>query len=124
MRIGLLALIFSLGLSGVLWGKRPPPKFVAPITSAGITYSAAGDGRTAYIIATDNSTKEELWWKKIFVTHIKFWIEEDTQWVFINDLKLAPNALLIRDEKSRCYLLNLTNRRVRKESCAKDFSTP
>ena len=53
----------------------------------------------------------------MFTVHIKSWMEEDVQWVFITDLSLDSNALLIRDEKSRCYRLDLEKRRVKKDIC-------
>jgi hypothetical protein len=100
-----------------LWAKRVAPKPVSPVVHAGVTYSAAGDGRGGYVVATESSTGKELWRRKVFTVHIKFWIEEDNQWVFITDLKLDANALLIRDEKSRCNRLDLNKKRVKKESC-------
>jgi hypothetical protein len=100
-----------------LWAKRFPPKPVSPVVHAGVTYSVAGDGREGYVIATENSTGKELWRVKVFTVHIKFWMEEDVQWVFITDLSLDSNALLIRDEKSRCYRLDLEKRRVKKDIC-------
>jgi hypothetical protein len=37
--------------------------------------------------------------------------------VFITDLNLDSNALLIRDEKSRCYRLDLDKKRVTRDTC-------
>ena len=83
----------------------------------GVTYSVAGDGREGYVVATETSTGKELWKVKVFTVHIKLWMEEDVQWVFITDLSLDSNALLIRDEKSRCYRLDLEKKRVKKDIC-------
>jgi hypothetical protein len=46
-------------------------------------------------------------------------VEEDNQWIFISDLTKAGKSLLIRDEKARCYSLDLSTRRVRKKPCDK-----
>ncbi|HTM90118.1 MAG TPA: hypothetical protein VL155_18075 [Terriglobales bacterium] len=62
--------------------KRVNPKPVTPVVADGVRYSAAGDGRNQYVVATDVSTGRESWRVKIFHTRIKFWIEEDVQWVF------------------------------------------
>lgn len=117
MRLRWFLLLVVLGLATDLWGKRVPPKPVSPVVHAGVTYSAAGNGRGGYVLATESSTGKELWRVKIFTVHIKFWMEEDVQWIFITDLKLDANALLIRDEKSRCYRLDLNKKRVEKETC-------
>jgi outer membrane protein assembly factor BamB len=100
-----------------LWAKRVPPKPVSPVVYAGVTYSVAGDGREGYVVAIETSTGKELWKVKVFTVHIKGWTEEDVQWVFITDLSLDSNALLIRDEKSRCYRLDLEKKRVKKDKC-------
>jgi hypothetical protein len=85
--------------------KIAPPKPVAPVESNGVRYSADRDGRDQYAVATDIATGKQLWKVKVFRTHIKFWIEEDVQWVFITDLKLMDNSLFVRDDKARCYAL-------------------
>src|SRR3954451_15563710 len=73
--------------------KLMPPKPVTPVISGGIRYSAEGDGRDQYVVAADASTGNVLWRVKVFHTHIKFWVEEDVQWVFITNLKIADNSL-------------------------------
>ena len=117
MRLRSFVLLAVLALPTSLWGKRVPPKPVSPVVHAGVTYSAAGGGRGGVVVATESSTGKELWRVKVYTVHTKFWMEEDVQWVFITDLKLDKNALLIRDEKSRCYRLDLNKKRVKKEAC-------
>jgi hypothetical protein len=117
MRLRLFLSLAVLAVPTVLWAKRVPPKPVNPVVHAGITYSAAADSRGGYVIATETSTGKELWRTKIFSVHMKPWMEVDVQWVFITDLKLDANALLIRDEKSRCYRLDLDKKRVKKDTC-------
>ena len=63
-----------------------------------------------------------MWRVKVFHTHIKFWVEEDVQWVFITDLKVSDNSLFVRDEKARCYSVDLNNHRVRKALCSGAFA--
>jgi len=109
-----LALLFSANAQG----KRPRPKPVTPFTSAGVTYSADGTGREAFVIATDTSSGRELWRVRIFKVHIKFWIEEDNQWIYITNLKLSGSTLLIRDEGDRCYRLDLVTKKVKKDVCS------
>jgi hypothetical protein len=102
--------------------KRLSPKPVTPVTSGGIRYSAEGDGRDQYVVAADASTGSVLWRVKVFHTHIKIWWEEDIQWVYITDLKISHNSLFVRDEKSRCYSVDLTRKHVRKQQCVGLFS--
>jgi hypothetical protein len=99
------------------WAKRVPPKDVPPVVVSGIRYSAHGDGRDSYIVASDLNDKE-LWKVKVFHTRIEFWRgEEDNQWVFISDLKSIGNSLLVRDEKNRCYSIDLGTQHVKKTQC-------
>ena len=109
--------IASTLLIQALHAKRIALKPVAPVVSDGVQYSANGDGRVQYVVATDIASSRQLWKVKIFQTHIKPWIEEDNQWVFISDLALKGNTLQIRDEKARCYDLNLITKKVKRRSC-------
>ncbi len=102
--------------------KRIPPKPVSPVVFNGIRYAAEGDGRDQYVIAADPSSGNVLWRVKIFHIRIKFWMEIDVQSVYIKDLKLGNNALLIRDERSRCYSVDLSKRRVQKCDCGGAFA--
>lgn len=121
-RAAIIIVIFFV-LAPSIQAKRIPPKPVAPITASGVQYDAAGDGRNQYVVATDLSTGKQLWKVKVFHTRIKFWIEEDVQWVFITNLKIIDDALLVRDEKARYYSIDLKKRKVRKVSCGAVFKT-
>ena len=99
-----------------------PPKPVAPVEANGVRYSADPDGRDQYVVATDTETGNQLWKVKVFRTHIKFWIEEDVQWVFITNLKLMDNSLFVRDGKARCYAVDINSHRVRKTPCNPIFT--
>jgi hypothetical protein len=113
------------------FAKRRPPKPVAPVVADGVRYSAdiavvdgvhmprgiSDDGREHYVVATDVSTGSELWRAKVFRTHIKFWIEEDVQHVYMTNLKLVEDSLFVRDEKARCYSVDIKTHHVRKANC-------
>jgi hypothetical protein len=104
-----------------LVAKRMPPKPVTPVVSEGVRYSADGDGRDEYVVAENVSTGNLLWKVKVFHTRIKFWIEEDTQIVFITNLKLLGSSLMVRNEQGRCYAVNLQKKRVTKRDCGNIF---
>jgi len=114
-----LALLFSANVQG----KRPRPKPVTPVKGAEVTYSADGTGREAFVVATDTSSGKELWRVRIFKVHIKFWIEEDNQWIYITNLKLSGNTLLVRDERDRCYQLELNTKKVKKDVCSQSIES-
>jgi hypothetical protein len=98
--------------------KRGPAKVVSAIVHDGIRYSAPNDnGRVGYVLASDANTGRELARFVIFRTKIDPVLEEDVQWVFITDLKVLGNSLVVRDEKSRCYQLNLKTKDVKKKAC-------
>jgi hypothetical protein len=98
--------------------KRTAPKPVPPITENGVVYSAPNeDGRVAFVVASSAKTGKELWRLTIFETKIEAFLEEDVQWVFITRLAFKENSLLVQDEKSRCYKIDLTTRQVVKKNC-------
>jgi outer membrane protein assembly factor BamB len=101
--------------------KIAPPKPVVPVEANGVRYSADRDGSDQYAVAIDIATGKQLWKVKVFHTHIKFWIEEDVQWVFITDLKLMDSSLFVRDGKARCYAVDINSHRVRKAPCSVAF---
>jgi hypothetical protein len=97
--------------------KVVPHPDVFPVQANGIRYSADGDGRRQYVVATLIATGKELWRVKVFQTRIKPWIEEDTQWVFINNLRLMGDLLFVRDGKGRCHTINIKTREIRESPC-------
>ena len=113
-----LALLTALAIVPLSSAKRLPPPNVKPVLSGGVEYSAHGDGTHAWVAATDVTTHKALWTAKVFRKHTHWWKgEEDNQWVYISDLKLEPNALFIKDERERCYSLDLNTRHVKREHC-------
>jgi hypothetical protein len=70
-----------------------------------------------YVLASDSAGRE-LFRIKVFDMPIDANLEEDVQWVFITALRLSGGSLLVKDEKGRCYVVNLDNKSVkRKYSC-------
>ena len=115
-----LAIVFLaiVALSAtVATAKRLNAKPVPPIISNGVRYSVEGDGRDQYVVARDVPKDKVLWRVLVFHTRIDPFKEEDVQWVFISELKLVDKTLFIKDEKSRCYTVNLATHEVRKQAC-------
>jgi hypothetical protein len=102
--------------------KRLPPKPVAPVIADGVRYSSEGAGGDQYVVAAEVSSGKVLWKVKVFRSHITLRKEIDVQLVFISDLKLVGNILLVRDEMSRCYSVDIIRKRARKQQCNGSFS--
>lgn len=113
------ALLMVLLAVGPALAKRAAPKPVAPVAYKGTTYTAPNqDGTKAYVVASDSKGKE-LFRTKIFDVPIDQKLEEDIQWVFITDLKSDGDSLLVRDEKGRCFAIDLSTHTVKRKSwCA------
>jgi hypothetical protein len=69
------------------------------------------------VVASDLKSGKKLWDLVVFQTKIDPYMEEDVQWVFITSLKFDGDSLIVQDEKSRCYRVNLITRTVEKQFC-------
>ena len=98
-----------------LSAKRSPPKSVKPVAVGGITFSAPG-WPIGVVIATDASSGRELWRQRIYTIRYDRKLEQDVQDVFITSLKLRGNVLLITNERGERFVLDLSTRKVTRES--------
>jgi len=53
--------------------------------------------------AFNENTNKLIWSKKIYKVKIKSGIEEDTQWIFIKEIKIDNDKLLIVNESNKIY---------------------
>ncbi|HVN18293.1 MAG TPA: hypothetical protein VMU05_05950 [Dongiaceae bacterium] len=116
MRLLQAALVFLMlfGTFHKASAKRAAPKPVAPVVHKGVTYSAPNDnGKAAYVVASDSAGKE-LFRIKVFDVRIDPKLEEDVQWIFITELKLRGDSLLVLDEAGRCSVIDLATHKVKK----------
>ncbi len=94
-------------------GKRTAPARVTPVTHEGIRYVAPNDdGRRGYIAAWDVQTNKKLWKLTVFVNRIDPKLEEDVQWVFINNLSVLGNALMVTSERGATYHIDLRTKAI------------
>jgi hypothetical protein len=113
-RYGLFACIVFVCVTSSS-AKRAQPKPVEPVVSAGIKYSADGNGVDEYVVASDASSGKLLWRVRVAHNDQDPRMELDVQDVYITDLKVTKGALLVRDEKSRCYSIDLATKSVNKQ---------
>jgi hypothetical protein len=95
--------------------KRLPPKPVNPVTVAGVTYFAPG-WPIGTIIARDASSSRELWRQRIYSIRYDRRLEQDAQDVFITSLAVRDRTLIITNERGERCMLNLSTRKVIRES--------
>lgn len=119
MKIWVGALILVCGAVSLAYGKRVPAPVVSPIRHEGVVYHAGGNGEDAFVLAKDEKTGKELWKAKLYHVQIDPLKEADVQMIFIKDMLLSGEKLLIQDEAGRCYGLQLATHRVQGESCKK-----
>jgi hypothetical protein len=99
----------------VVLAKRIPAPVVEPIVHKGVRYTVPNDrGTRGYILARDAATGEQLWKKTVFRKCICPFLEHDVQWVFIKEMRLEGERLIIVSERGKSYSLNLETRGVKK----------
>ena len=118
------ATILVLFLASAAMAKRAAPKDVPPIVTDKATYSVPhvrmpqfSMRNPGFVEAHHPETKKLLW--RIQIYNIKYdpELEQDVQDVFIKTMSLdkKSNSLLVSDERSRTYVLNLTTKKVTRE---------
>lgn len=103
--------------------KRIAPKEVAPLVLNGIRYEAVVNGRPlgyehrgGIIAAFDERDGAQLWHLQVYRNQYNEILEKDVQDVFITKIEVATDgkSLLITNERSVRYLLNLGDHSVTK----------
>ena len=114
-KVATLVLAASLVLPVTVLAKRIPAPVIEPIVHEGIRYTVPNDrGTVGYVVASDVATGKELWKKTIFRKCLCPCLEHDVQWVFIKEMRLDGQRLLLVTERDRVYSLDLKTRKVKK----------
>jgi hypothetical protein len=112
-RLSIFCLFLALMFAGDAWAKRVEPKPVTPVVHNGVKYSASNDsGVEAKVEARNEKTGDKLWDVVIYTVKIKPDLEEDVQWVFITQLAVRDNSLLVTNEKNQQFTVDLTTKKV------------
>jgi hypothetical protein len=113
--------VFALLLTSSATAKRSAPTEVPAITTAEAVYSVphfgfqnGTDQNGGVILAHHPRTKKLLWRIQIYKTIYEKELEQDVQNVFIKTFTLdkVHNLLIMSDEESRVFALNLTTKKV------------
>ena len=78
---------------------------------AQLSQSLPQDG--GYVLATDAETGAPMWCVQVYETVYSSGLEKDDQEVFITELALDGNSLLVHDERERTHSLDLDSRAIR-----------
>ena len=103
-------LLSFLMLSIVVYAKRSPAPIVPDVVSHDVRYHAAYNN--GGVVQAFSKKNRLLWHKRIYRIHYDPYVEKDIQDIFITDLKLKRNYLIIKDERNRKYSLNLMTHQV------------
>jgi hypothetical protein len=109
-----LSILFSLYSIAQTAQKRVEPAKVKPVVYGQLTLTAPTN-KMGYIVAYD-STGKEAWNVRIYKVHYNVFLEKDVQGVYINNIQLRKDNLLIRNDIDEDYLLDLKTLGVTKLS--------
>lgn len=91
--------------SVMVFAERLASKPVKDVHYKGIRYSAPKN-LIGCVVASKESPSYLLWWKQIYVVKYNFPLESDVQTVFITNLKIENDKLIIENEKGYTYSLD------------------
>lgn len=95
--------------------KRTPAPVIEPVVHGGVRYTVPNDkGTVAYVVAWDVTTGERLWKKTVFRKCICPFFEHDVQWVFVKQMRLDGERLILVSERGKVYALDLKTLSVKK----------
>ena len=105
----LLLLVFCFSDTVQVFASRAnEPAEIPPIIYNDIRIVAENSSpdNMGIIQAFDANTNELIWRTKVYKVKIKRNIEADTQWVFISEMKIDGDKLVIVNEKKEVYTLD------------------
>jgi hypothetical protein len=122
MKTIIYATVLMVLFAANVMAKRSAPEEVPPIATDKAVFSVPhfpeGDRKQngGVVEARDPKTNALLWQVKIFKTEYDEALEKDVQDVFIKSLTMdkVHNLLIMSDEKSRVFVLNLATKKVTK----------
>ena len=123
MRISTISLTLALLVFASLnaYTKRAAPNPVKPLVHDGVEYSAPmGVEKMGVIEARDAKSKALLWAQKIYRIKYNPDLERDVQWVFIKEIEIEDESLIVINERGQKYALDLKTRKVTEAELSAD----
>jgi len=101
-------LLFYLINSGQAFAIRVAPIKISPITYKNLRIVAENNSpeNMGIVQASDINTNKLIWSKQVYKVRMNPDYEEDTQWVFIKDMKIEGDKLVVINEKQITYTLD------------------
>jgi outer membrane protein assembly factor BamB len=100
--------VFCFSYTVQVFASRNAPAEIAPILYNNIKIIAENSSpdNMGIVQAYDTNTNELIWSTKVYEVDMKPNIEEDTQWVFISEMKIDGDKLIVVNEKREVYTLD------------------
>jgi hypothetical protein len=116
----LLGILVGTMVSGAAQAKRAAPQDVAPVVARGIRYEVPHFGALhgeaqngGYVRAWDVKSKKMLWDRAVYSVRYDPQREKDVQDVFITEIRVRGGRLLVKNERSEEFEMDLASGRVR-----------
>jgi outer membrane protein assembly factor BamB len=105
-----LFLVFNLLNPVNLFADREAPEKIPPIIYKNLKIVTENNspGNMGLVQAFDINTNKLIWSKQVYEVKIKSRVEADTQWVFIKDMKIDGDKLVVLNEKQKVCTLDPT----------------
>jgi hypothetical protein len=101
-------LFFSLTDGVLVVADREAPKKVDPVIFNDIKIVAENKSpeTMSVVTAIDIKTNKLLWSKEVYKVRMNSFVETDTQWVFIKELRIEEDKLIVINEKQKKFVLD------------------
>lgn len=109
--IAVLLALLAMFCVSTAFAKRGAPANVAPVASGDLEYRAP-HGQMGCVEAWDTKHNKLIWRRQIYVIKLQPDLERDVQDVYITSLKLEGKSLLVKNERSSEYKLDLETLQV------------
>ena len=103
--IVLLLVLYFICTVQVFASRSSLPAKISPVIYNDLRIVAENNSsdNMGIVQAFNVNTNKLIWSKKIYKVEIKSGIEEDTQWIFIKEIKIDNDKLLVVNESNKIY---------------------
>lgn len=107
-----LLTVFAVLSVSTVHAKRAVPIKVQPVIAGQIEYRAPAS-QMGCVEAWDTKSNELIWRRQLYVVKYNVSLERDVQDVFITTLKLKDNTVVVKNERSSEYELDLDTLQIK-----------